>query len=108
MCIVHVYVASSSFDLLVFEDQKCNFLFRKLEFTEICKLILSLVCLNAVIVFRVQTVRHSRYSAEYLDPTVSKEELEKPLDKDDPRRFQPVKAAANEHTTSCTYDPYVA
>jgi len=58
--------------------------------------------------FRLQSVRHSRYSVDYLDPTLLKEELDKPLEKDDPRRFQPVKAAANEHTTSCTYDPYVA
>ncbi|KAL5018646.1 hypothetical protein ScPMuIL_004368 [Solemya velum] len=53
----------------------------------------------------LQTVRGSIYSPKYLDPTVSKEELSQPLKDDDPRKFQPIKAARTEETTLFFHDP---
>ena len=53
-------------------------------------------------------VRNSKYSAIYLEPTLDTEELHKGLDEEDPRNFQPIKAATPEQTTSLNYDPLIA
>ena len=52
-------------------------------------------------------VRWARYGNLYLEPTLSPEDLAKPLPEDDLRRYQPIKAAKNEQSTSLNYDPLV-
>ena len=52
-------------------------------------------------------MRYSRYDKAYLSPTFRKEELQQPLDGADPRRFQPIKAAAIDETSFSSYDSLV-
>lgn len=47
------------------------------------------------------------YSPKYLDPTISKEELKKPLEDTDPRKYMKIKAAETDETTLADYDPIV-
>lgn len=52
--------------------------------------------------------RGSMWSPRYLNPTISKEELSQELDETDARKYQPIKAAKNNQTTSIFYDPIIA
>ena len=45
------------------------------------------------------------YSADHLDPTISKEELEQPLRDSDPRKYMKIKAAKTDESTFADYDP---
>ena len=49
----------------------------------------------------------SQYNPYFLEPTVDKEELKKPLEESDLRRFRSVKAAKTEQVFSVYYDPLV-
>lgn len=50
-------------------------------------------------------MRGAFYSPDYLDPTISKEELEKPLRDSDPRKYMKIKAAQTDDSTFADYDP---
>ena len=50
-------------------------------------------------------MRSVTYSSDYLDPTISKEELEQPLRESDPRKFSKIKAAKTDESTFADYDP---
>ncbi|XP_064610869.1 small ribosomal subunit protein uS7m-like [Liolophura sinensis] len=52
-------------------------------------------------------VRWKVYPKSYMDPTINREELAKPLPELDERRFRPIKAAKVDETTSVFYDPDV-
>ncbi|CAH1794535.1 unnamed protein product [Owenia fusiformis] len=52
----------------------------------------------------VTQVRWSQYNPHYLEPTIDKTELKKPLEEQDPRRFQPIKAIRSEQTVALGYD----
>lgn len=47
------------------------------------------------------------WSPRYLNPTISKEELAQELDEIDARKYQPIKAAQNNQTTSIFYNPTI-
>lgn len=49
-------------------------------------------------------IRGSKYGPSYLEPTVDKSELSKPLADSDPRKYQPIKAARSQDTTSANHD----
>ncbi|XP_046569654.1 28S ribosomal protein S7, mitochondrial-like [Haliotis rubra] len=51
--------------------------------------------------------RTAIYSTNYQEPTFKKKDLEEPLPDSDPRRFQPIKAAFIEQTSSVYYDETV-
>ncbi|CAE1297415.1 RP-S7 [Acanthosepion pharaonis] len=51
--------------------------------------------------------RGSMWSPRYLNPTLSKEELAQELDEIDARKYQPIKAAQNNQTTSIFYNPTI-
>lgn len=51
--------------------------------------------------------RGSMWSPRYLNPTISKEELAQELDEIDARKYQPIKAAQNNQTTSIFYNPTI-
>lgn len=53
-------------------------------------------------------VRHSVYSKNYVEPLLDKNQLRKPLEETDERRYKPVKAAQTHESTSVAYDPLVA
>lgn len=57
--------------------------------------------------YRFTQVRWKVYPKTYMDPTMNREELAKPLPELDERRFRPIKAAKVDQTTSVFYDPYV-
>jgi len=58
--------------------------------------------------YRYVPVRYSQYDKSYLPPTFRKEELNLPLDDDDPRKFQPIKATEIDQMSFTSYDPLVA
>jgi len=58
--------------------------------------------------YRYVPVRYSRYDKSYLPPAFRKEEIHLPLDEDDPRRFQPIKAAEIDQVSFTSYDALVA
>ena len=52
-------------------------------------------------------VRWSLYDSSFMNPTISQEELQKPLKPDDPRKFMRIKAARTDDTTLADYDPII-
>ncbi|KAL8588992.1 hypothetical protein ACOMHN_065774 [Nucella lapillus] len=49
----------------------------------------------------------SQYNPYFLEPTVDREELKKPIEETDLRRFRSIKAARTEQVQSVFYDPLV-
>ena len=65
--------------------------------------------LLCVLIYRWRVpVRYSRYDSIYVEPTIQKKDLEKPLEEGDERNFKPIKAATNEQVSTSTYDPLIA
>ncbi|XP_033736706.1 28S ribosomal protein S7, mitochondrial-like [Pecten maximus] len=52
-------------------------------------------------------VRSKWYTAQYLEPTMDKKELKKPVSATDPRLFRPIMAPRTEQSMSFTYVPEV-
>ena len=60
------------------------------------------------IIHRFCQLRGARYDPKtFLDPTISKEELKKPLKDNDLRKYMKIKAALTDHSTFADYDPIV-
>jgi len=53
------------------------------------------------------SVRLSQYDSHHLTPIYRREQLSQELPKDDPRRFQPIKAAENEQTSLTGHDELI-
>lgn len=57
--------------------------------------------------FLFRCSRGSRYDNSYVDNTKTLEEIQKPLEDDDPRSVYKIKAASTDDHTFTHYDPLV-
>lgn len=59
------------------------------------------------VIFLCRCVRGSRYDKSYVENSKTLDDIKKPLDQQDPRRFSKIKAAKTDDLVFTDSDPFV-